>query len=101
MARVPASRSERYACTVSVALPVQCRRLSVDGHARSPTIAASVLDRQREHEPAATAALTLHPDPRAVHLDEAFRERESEPRASEAVALAFESGACSPQSRAG
>jgi len=32
MARVPASRSERYACTVSVAQPLQYRRLSVDGY---------------------------------------------------------------------
>jgi hypothetical protein len=29
MARVPASRSERYACTVSDAQPLQYRRLSV------------------------------------------------------------------------
>jgi hypothetical protein len=31
MARVPASRSEGCACTVSVAQPLQYRRLSVDG----------------------------------------------------------------------
>jgi len=32
MARVPASRSERCACTVSVAQPLQYMRLSVDGY---------------------------------------------------------------------
>jgi len=70
-------------------MPARCRsrsRCSTGGFPwtatnRSPTIAAGVLDRQREDEPAAAAALTLHPDPPAVQLDEAFRERESEPRA--------------------
>jgi hypothetical protein len=61
-------------------MPARCRsrsRCSTGGFPRtatnrSPTIAAGVLDRQREDEPAAAAALTLHPDPPAVQLDEAF-----------------------------
>lgn len=81
MARVPASRLERYACTVSVAQPLQYGRLS-RGRLRTahrPLRLASSIGSVKTT--AAAAALTLHPDPPAVQLHEAFRERESEPRA--------------------
>jgi hypothetical protein len=48
---------------------------------RSPAIAALLLDRQRENEAAAATQRALDPDPAAVQLDEAPREREPEARA--------------------
>jgi hypothetical protein len=48
---------------------------------RSPAIEALLLDRQREGEAAAATKDALDPDPSAVQLDEAPREREPEARA--------------------
>jgi hypothetical protein len=49
---------------------------------RSPAIAALLLDRQRDDEAAAATQGALDPDPAAVQLDEASRERERATAAS-------------------
>src|SRR5262245_5529524 len=52
--------------------------LSSTTRMRSPAIAACLVDRKREDEPAAVSGPALDPDAPSVQLDEALRERESE-----------------------
>src|SRR5262245_22804481 len=52
--------------------------LSSTTRMRSPAIAACLLDRKREAEPAAAPSLAFDPDAPSVQFDEALRERESE-----------------------